>query len=104
MEPAKQKQLVKSLIKDDLINNKLIMGLTATGLQAENFSLYLSGTIFGLLGYKDNKFAEKVYFGYVARTKKACEIDNSSNNDGFDSLVNEIYDYLIQNKPKNTKK
>ena len=56
-----QKQLIVSLIKDDLIHTKLIYGLEALGLNALDYHLHLSETVFELLGIPDDESTEGIF-------------------------------------------
>lgn len=56
-----KEKLILSLIKDDLINVKLVNGLNEAGLNADNYYLHLSDTIFKLMGFGDDEEAETIY-------------------------------------------
>ncbi len=92
----KNKQLILSLIKDDLINTKLVNGLTEMGLHAENYFLYLGQTIFKLMEFEDSKETEQVFERYVQLTKKVVLIDISESHQPLDELVLEIYEELCK--------
>jgi hypothetical protein len=49
MTSKKEKKLVISLIKDDLVNRKLLIGLDDLGLRPTDYYLNLSDTIFSLI-------------------------------------------------------
>jgi hypothetical protein len=94
MSPKKKKKLIISLIKDDLINSKLVNGLDAMGLESQDYFLHLSGTIFDLIGFSDCETSDEVYHEYVLRSKKVTEIDIKHDNRPLDSLASELYQYL----------
>jgi hypothetical protein len=94
----KNKQLILSLIKDDLINTKLMHGLIDVGLNAENYFLCLSETIFKLMGFEDNEARELVFERYVQLSKKAAFIDITISHKPLEGLVNEIYEELCKQK------
>lgn len=95
MRREKKKELVLTLIKDDLVNSKLVSGLSKLGLNANNYHLHSSEKVFELMGFaKDNDRNARVYSGYVELIKKVDDIDISDNIAGLNSLVDEIYCYL----------
>lgn len=100
MNAEKKKKLILSLIKDDLINSKLVTGLNSIGLQAENFHLHLSETIFDLMGFENDEQSEEVYYQYIMLSKKGCSMDISEGNNTLNKLVLEIYEYLENKKPR----
>lgn len=94
------KKLVLSLIKDDLINSKLIYGLNAMGLNAEHYFLHLSDTIFELLEYEDNRETEQVFKRYIELTKHVVFIDITKSQKGLNELVLKIYGELVGRKAR----
>ena len=92
----KKKHLILSLIKDDLINSKLVYGLIDVGLTAENYFLCLGKTIFKLMGFEDNKERELTFERYIELSKKAGVIDITESHKPLDSLVLEIYEELLK--------
>jgi len=95
----KDEALILSLIKDDLINSKLVHGLIDVGLNAENYFLCLSETIFNLMGFEDNEAREIVFERYIELSKKAAFIDITISHKPLEGLVNEIYEELCKQKP-----
>lgn len=51
------KELIVSLIKDNLINTRLVHGLDLLGLDSGNYHIHLSQTIFNLIGIEDNRMS-----------------------------------------------
>jgi len=94
----KNKQLILSLIKDDLINSKLVYGLIDAGLNAENYFLCLSETIFKLMGFEDNERRELVFEQYIELSKKTAFIDIAESHQPLEGLVLEIYEELYKQK------
>jgi len=94
----KKKQLILSLIKDDLINTKLVHGLIDVGLNAENYFLCLGETIFKLMGFEDNEEREILFERYIQLSKKAAFIDITVSHQPLEALVLEIYEELLQQK------
>lgn len=94
MNVRKEKWLIISLIKDDLINCKLVNGLNAIGLIADDYLLHLSHTIFRLLRIEDNLQNEILYEHYINLTKKVQYI-NIEDHNTLDKLALEIYNELL---------
>jgi hypothetical protein len=90
-----KKKLILSLIKDDLINSKLVYGLNGMGLNAENYFLHLSDTIFDLLGYADNRETEQIFKRYIELSKHVLFIDITKSHKALDELVLKIYVELM---------
>ena len=95
----KTEKLVISLIKDDLINLRLVHGLNALGLDAENYYTNLSSTIFGLMGLQtyDERMV-KILESYIDSGKRVLRIDIEDHRDEFDELAVDIYDSLVSLK------
>jgi hypothetical protein len=91
MRTVKQKQLIISLIKDDLINSKLINGLNQMGLDAHKFYLHLPETIFEQMGITDNKKKEILLKRYTTLSEKMRAIDLNENYKATEELAEEIY-------------
>jgi hypothetical protein len=70
-------KLIISLIKDDLINSKLVNGLNQLGLCAGDYHLNLSETIFGLMGI-DGADSDKLLDYYINLTSASQDIDLSN--------------------------
>ncbi len=96
-EPNKKK-LILSLIKDNLINTKLVSGLNALGMDASLYSLHLSETIFELMGFEDNKWSDLVFEHYLSMVEKVNEINFSQSHEELDVLASEIYKELMIRK------
>jgi len=85
------KKLILSLIKDDLINCKLVNGLNALGFDASSYYLHLSETIFTLMGFEDNERSDELYQHYLQLTKRSTFIDISQTHSKLNDLAAEIY-------------
>ena len=96
---SKTEKLVISLIKDDLINLRLVHGLNALGLDAENYYTNLSSTIFGLMGLQtyDERMV-KILESYIDSSKRVLRINFEDHRDEFDELAVDIYDSLVSLK------
>lgn len=90
------KEFILRLIKDDLINTKLIAGLESVGLSdVDNYHLHLSQTIFSLIGYEtDSELEEKVFDEYCELTRKIVHIDIFEHPEELDDFANQLYNKL----------
>jgi hypothetical protein len=92
------KNLILSLIKDDLINSKLNIGLANLGLEPELYLLRLSDTVFILLGIKNNERGEALFEHYLELRQKVEGIDLVKSYEVLDGLALEIYNVLVERK------
>lgn len=92
------KNLILSLIKDDLINSKLLISLANLGLQPELYLLGLSDTVFMLLSIKNNERGEALFEHYLELRQKIEKIDLSKSYESLDGLALEIYNELVEKK------
>ena len=95
MNNQKKQKLILSLIKDNLINTKLVNGLNAMGLDASSYSLHLSETIFELMGFEDSKRSDQVFEYYLELVEKVNDINIAQSHDALDLLTTEIYGELL---------
>lgn len=86
-----KEELIISLIKDDLVNTKLIDGLQDIGLDPAIYSLNLSETIFKLIDFDDSVMTDELFANYLQFLKKVKHIDVSDYSGELDKLANEIY-------------
>lgn len=98
MKPKKQ-TLILSLIKDDLINSKLVHALNGLGLNADEYLLNLSSNVFKLMGFEDTPQNEATYRYYLDLSQRAKYIDIVKSRERFDELALEIYTELLLRKP-----
>lgn len=94
MKSHTQKSLILSLIKDDLINSKLVNGLNELGLDASKFFINSSDTVFKLMEFQNHEFEEEIFQFYLELTAKAKYVDISESNESLDELCLEIYNAL----------
>ncbi|MCA6435998.1 MAG: hypothetical protein IM600_17115 [Bacteroidetes bacterium] len=92
------KKLILSLIKDDLINSKLNIGLINLGLQPELYLLGISETVFALMGIKDDEKGEELFEHYLELRQKVEGINFAQSYDSLDDLAVEIYNDLLSQK------
>jgi hypothetical protein len=90
------KELILRLIRDSLINIKLISGLNFLGLNANDYSLYLGDSIFFLMGFENDEKSDLIFESvYLANAEKVKSIDLSRSKNELDVLSLEIYNELV---------
>lgn len=101
MTELNKEQLILSLIKDDLINTKLISGLENLGIDAGLYLLGISDAIFVLMDIDDRKEGEELFEYYLRlRDRRIKKINLKKPNSVFDNLALEIYKTLLKRKLK----
>lgn len=95
------KPLLCSLIKDDLINYKLVSQLQALGLDAGEYFVSLSSTVFKLMGYTDSHESDQVYEQYLSMAKRVQRIDLGRSPEALEGLAAEMYRMLEREAPVN---
>lgn len=93
-----KKQLIVSLIRDDLVSTRLVNGLGALGLDAGHYSLHLSETILRLLGFTHHQLYT-VFNQYLKLTQLAQHVPRN-NPAKLNQLALEIYHALLTLKPQ----
>ena len=96
----KDKKIILSLIEDDLIHSKLVVGLLKLGLNPEPYYLNLSETIFEILDLQNHSENELIFEQYVELSKKVELIDISISKSELQELADEIYQVLISKTGK----
>ncbi|MGZ3767823.1 MAG: hypothetical protein ACXVDZ_09945 [Bacteroidia bacterium] len=95
MSNTYHQKLIVSLIKDHLINTKLINGLNTIGLNADDYSLHLGQTIFDLLEFENTKHSDKAFEYYLKLTKKVNKINITKHPKKLDELAGSIHCKLL---------
>ena len=90
-----KRELILSLIKDDLTNLKLVYSLNALGLVADHYTLHTGSTVINLMEINASGLQwEYIHEGYLERTRKVTQIDIQETPALLDALAEEIYGYL----------
>lgn len=90
------KDLIISLIQDNLISLKLIYGLEELGLLPDDYYLRLGDTIFKLMGIESGPQSDVIFEEvFMANSKKICDIDIRDPEGGLKELSEEIYKDLL---------
>lgn len=99
MKPITRKNLILSLIKDDLINTKLVGTLNNLGLMADHYRLHAGTTAMNLLHISTTAANwEQIHDGYLDLTVKVLSIDIHESPYLLDHLTHEIYTYLNEQR------
>lgn len=98
MKSLQKKNLIISIIKDDLIHTKLVQGLQALGLNAMDYHLHLSETVFELMNIQQDESTEGIFEYYLAELKKAKRFNINGSQQSFDALALSIYNELERRK------
>lgn len=96
MKRIVKKKLILSLIKDDLINTKLISGLENLGIDASRYLLGISDAIFVMMGIDDNKQGEELLEYYLELRDKKVKKFNLKKYQTLDNVALEIYKEIIK--------
>jgi hypothetical protein len=91
----KRKTLIISLIRDDLINSKLVYGLGDMGLNADEYLLHLSETVFKLMGLDST---DQLTEHYLELTQRIRDIDIFDRAGTLEHLAIDIYHKLLLQK------
>lgn len=73
------KKLIISLIKDDLINSKLVNELSGLGLNADGYLLHIKETVLDLMGFTRKQRTEQLYAEYMDRMEPLKFMDVVNN-------------------------
>jgi hypothetical protein len=68
-----------------------VNGLEAIGLDALDYHVHLSETVFELLGFPDNKSTDKTFEYYLQQLKRAKRLSIRRNREAFDMLALAVY-------------
>jgi hypothetical protein len=82
MEQLNTKELILSLIQDNLVNLKLVSGLNALGLLADDYYLNLGDTVFKLIGFESSEQSDLLFERvFMAISETVNEINFSESKD-----------------------
>jgi hypothetical protein len=88
-----KKDLIMSLLRDHLVSYRLVQGLLKVGLDSNNFDLYMSETIFQLIGFGSSEEEEKLFEEFLNWSEKVMSIDflGEDRVEPLNDLRDEIY-------------
>lgn len=100
IKELKNKELLISLITDYLTNFRLVGGLNSLGMNANTYDIHLGDTIFQLMGFGATPKEELIYERFYELSQKVMELDIKNQVEPFNTLVNEIYEWLCKERRK----
>jgi hypothetical protein len=92
--PLNIEHLAKELIKDDMINGQFIYGLLRLNINAEQYLLNLSETVFLVLGYEPDTIPEPVWKTYYDFVRAETSISPLEQKKSLDELADEAYQLI----------
>ena len=94
--------LIISLIKDDLTNNKLVSGLTDLGLCAGDYHLQLSETILTMIGLDtEDDSIHDLYFQLTQQSESLDLSNIGTREEQLNKMAQSIYSELSRKKALN---
>lgn len=93
-----KKELIISLIKDDLTYTWLIRGMEKLGFNLDQCYLNLSETIFQLVGFQKDEYEERVFEQYLNLSEKVLSINILEHPEKLTAMANKIYGKLTAEK------
>jgi hypothetical protein len=87
------KEIIITLIKDHIINTRLVNGLNALGWHSLDYHLNLSDAIFKLIGIADEK--EELFEIYLKWCSKVSQADIFENPRLLNAYATEMYFILV---------
>jgi hypothetical protein len=90
---TKNKKLILSLIRDNLKNTRLVLGLNELGFSAGDYLLHLSETVIDLMDIKN--LTEDEFESYQDLYEQVIEIDVTEDSKPLNRLSESIYQHLI---------
>lgn len=88
-----QQEIIIRLIKDHLVNTRLITGLYNLGVYADDYQLHLSDTIFKMLGIPDEN--EELYLVYLDWCARISQTEVLRDQKLLEEYAREIYGVLL---------
>lgn len=95
-----QKEILISLISDYLTNFRLVGGLNSLGMNANTYDIHLGDTIFKLMGFGATPKEELIYERFYELSQKVMELDIKNQQEQFNRLVNDMYEWLCEERRK----
>ncbi|MFD1001935.1 hypothetical protein ACFQ21_21600 [Ohtaekwangia kribbensis] len=93
------KNLIISLIKDDLTNNKLVSGLNNLGLNASDYHLQLSETILTMMGLDtEDDSIHDLYFQLTQQSESLDLSNIGTREQQLNAMAQSIYSELSRRR------
>jgi hypothetical protein len=104
MESINNQNLILTLIKSDLRNQKLIRGLDQAGVLAEDFYTDLATPILKLIGFEDSERNDELYEFYDHTVDRLIDLEVNNFLEKQKMLALELYNELLLEKIRREKK
>ena len=86
--------IIINLIKQDLVNWKMIHSLQKVQVRADDYQLDIGSVIFEMMNLNDREDVDEIFEKYVEMSKPILKLSVSLSNPKIDVLASKIYDYL----------
>ncbi len=90
------KIIIINLIKQDLINWKMINSLQKMQVRADDYQLNIDSVIFEIMDLDNRENVDEIFEKYVEMSKPMLKLTIGQSNRKIDALAVKIYDYLEQ--------
>ena len=91
MKTITKKQLIITLLKNDLHNARLVHGLNTLGLEAHVYFLDLSTAVWQLMGYPKEQITDERHAQYQDLLERAKHMHEAGNINELEGLAVEMY-------------
>lgn len=88
--------IVTNLIKQDLINWRMISLLQKMQVRADDYQLDIGSIIFEIMNLDNRKDVDELFEKYLEMSRPVLKLIASQSNGKIDILASKIYDYLEQ--------
>ena len=88
------KNIIINLIKQDLVNWKMINALQKMQVHADDYQLDIGSIIFEIMNLENRGDVDEIFEKYVELSKPILKLSASQSNRKIDILASKIYDYL----------
>ena len=100
MKTITKKQLILALLKNDLINARLVYGLQTMGLDAGEYLLDLGGLTMRLMGFTKTQRTDELYHTYETLLQRVTQVDIMASHAPLDALALDMYARLREIRRK----
>lgn len=87
---------VTNLIKQDLINWKMIHSLQKVQVRADDYQLDISSIIFEMMNLNSREDVDELFEEYMEMSRPVLKLSVSQSNRKIDRIASKIYDYLAK--------
>ena len=88
--------IIINLIKQDLINWKMIHSLQKVQVRVDDYQLDIGSIIFEIMDLENRKDVDEIFEKYVEMSRPILKLTANQSNKKIDILASKIYDFLEQ--------